>query len=148
MAGDVRRAHISLKTKLAAALCTLFKIPHMEQMAMSEDQVLSLVNWDHYPRTRESCVAEAALAGGMLYHPDAHYNLMPRLIKEHREKTAKIDAPALAKHRRISKANEEFRRRLLAKDTGEPIERKSRWGKRKIQSRNNLRNNLRARSRP
>jgi hypothetical protein len=94
------RKHISLKTKLAAAICQLF-LTHDEAVSLSEDQVLSLVNWDHYP------VPHAH--GG----PDTHYNLMAALIPAHREKTAKVDVPQIAKTRRVSREHEEFRKRLM-----------------------------------
>ena len=97
-----KRGHISLKTKLVAALSALF-LTHDEARALSEDQVLSLVVWDHYPIPHAE--------GG----EDTHYNLTPLLIASHREKTAKIDVPGIAKRKRISKAHEEFRRNLLTR---------------------------------
>lgn len=44
----------------------------------------------------------------------------------HKVKTAK-DAFERAKCRRVTSAHEEFRRRILAKERGEEIERKSKW---------------------
>lgn len=85
-----KRPHISLKTKLAAALCALLKIPHEHAEAMHEEHVLSLVEWDHYPIPKAH--------GGQ----DAHFNLVPRPKLEHREKTAKHDVPQIAKTRRIA----------------------------------------------
>lgn len=105
-----KRAHISFKTKLAAALATMF-LTHDEAKALSEDQVLSLAVWDHDPIPHAH--------GG----EDAHYNLVPRLIPEHREKTAKRDVPQIAKTRRIGKETEEFRRRLLTPRDERPIKR-------------------------
>lgn len=115
------RKHISLKTKLAAAICQLF-LTHDEAVALSEDQVLSLVNWDHYP------VPHAH--GG----PDAHYNLLASLIPAHREKTAKVDVPMIAKTRRVSREHEEFRQRLLTPRDERPV-RKSRFQSRPFQKR-------------
>lgn len=106
------RKHISLKTKLAAAICQLF-LTHDEAVALSEDQVLSLVNWDHYPIPHAH--------GG----PDAHFNLLASLIPAHRAKTAKVDVPMIAKTKRLSKAQEEFRARLLTPREERPA-RKSR----------------------
>lgn len=97
-----KRKDPTLRTKLAAAVSALF-LTHDEAVALSEDQVLSLVQWDHYP----------------ILHvddgPDVHWNLTPRLIPGHRAKTAKIDVPAVAKRKRITKTEEAFRARLLAK---------------------------------
>ena len=84
-----KRAHINLKTKLVAALCALVHeedgrlvpiIPHEHAKAMSEDQILSLFAWDHYPIPH----AEDG--------PDEHWNIVPSLIPGHRIKTATIDA--------------------------------------------------------
>jgi hypothetical protein len=54
---------------------------------------------------------------------------VPRLIRAQRCKTAKRGLPEVAKIRRVTAAEAEFRARLLAKDLGEP-RRKSRWPKR------------------
>lgn len=85
-----KRAHISVKSKLAAALCALFEIPYDDAKNMHEEQVLSLVHWDHYPIRK-------ADGGG-----DDHFNLVPRLIAAHRKKTAEKDIPELAKTNRIA----------------------------------------------
>ena len=51
-----KRAHISFKTKLVAALCQMrhevdgkleLILSHDDAKALSEDQVLSLFHWDH-----------------------------------------------------------------------------------------------------
>lgn len=109
----MKRAHITLRTKLAAAIATMF-LTHDEAKALSEDQVLSLVVWDHDPIPHAH--------GG----EDAHYNLVPRLIPGHREKTAKVDVPMIARTARISKEHEEFQRRLLTPRDERPPK-KSRW---------------------
>lgn len=126
-----RRAHISFKTKLAATLCEMLTddgtgklvkiIPHEDAVKMTEDQVLSLFRFDHG-----------------LYHAqdgsDEFWNLTPMLIEAHNVKTRRRDIPQIAKTRRIEKAQEEFRARLLAKDRGEPRP-PSRWPKRKMRKR-------------
>ncbi|MET4187645.1 hypothetical protein ABIB86_000406 [Bradyrhizobium sp. JR1.7] len=115
------RKHISLRTKLAAAICQLF-LTHDEAAALSEDQVLLLVHWDHYPIPHAE--------GGS----DSHFNLVAALVPGHKEKTAKIDIPGIAKRKRITKAHKDFQRRLLApKDQRPP--KPSRWGKRPFPSR-------------
>lgn len=115
----------SLRIKCAAALLALTDergdrlIPHEHAKAMSADQIISLFQFDHYPIRAE--------AGG----PTEPWNLDPRLIPEHRIKTAKKDAPEIAKIRRVTAAEEDFRRRLLTpRDQREP--RRSRWPKRKM----------------
>lgn len=102
-----KRDYIRLKVQLAAALCQIADIPYEDAKAMTPDQVISLFHLDHG-----------------IYHtwdgPDEHWNLRWRPILEHRAKTAKVDAPAIAKGRRITAANEEFRQRILAKTFGTP----------------------------
>jgi len=126
-----KRAHISLKTKLASALLQLCDasghrlVPYEDAKQMTADQIVSLFAFDHYPIPK-------GLDG-----PDEPWNLDPRMLMEHRVKTATYDVPVHAKGKRITKREEEFRRRLLAKDRGEPKPR-SRWPKRKMRSRNDL----------
>ena len=107
------RAHISLKTKLASTLCQMLRddgagnlvpvIPYADAKMMTEDQVLSLFHFDHDPIAKH--------VGG----PDAHWNLKPRPIPEHRQKTASIDVPQAARAARLSEGHKEFQRRMLAK---------------------------------
>lgn len=110
------RAHVGLKTKLAAAIATMF-LTHDEAKALSEDQVLSLVAWDHDPIPHAH--------GG----EDAHHNLVPRMIPNHRQKTAKVDVPMIAKTKRLTKEHEEFQRRILTPRDERPVQ-KSRWASR------------------
>lgn len=97
-----KRSHISLKTKLAACVASMF-LTHDEAVLLSEDQVLSLVQWDH-------TVIPHAEDG-----PDVFWNLAPMLIGGHRVKTAKVDQPGIAKRKRVSESEQEFRQRLLTK---------------------------------
>lgn len=118
-----KRGYISLRTKLAACVASMF-LTHDEAVLLSEDQVLSLVHWDH-------TVIPHAEDG-----PDVFWNLGPALIGGHRVKTATVDVPGIAKRKRVSKAHEEFRARMLAPRDERP-ERKSSFQKgRKLQSRN------------
>ena len=113
----IKRAHIPFKTKLAATLCQMKvvneegkfvdAIPFEEARQMSVEQILSLFHFDHYPVRKAE--------GG----PDEPWNLTPRFIPAHRQKTAKKDQPEIAKNKRISEAHEEFRQRILAKTTSE-----------------------------
>lgn len=72
---------------------------------MTARQICSLYHFDHWPILHTH--------GG----PAEPWNLVPRLIAEHREKTAKVDVPQAAKARRLSAKQEEFRRMLLVKGT-------------------------------
>lgn len=129
-----RRAHIPLKTKLAAALLTMLRpdddgnlvpvIPHEDAKAMSDDQIISLFHFDHDPIPHAH--------GG----PDEAWNLTPRPLAEHRIKTAKRDIPQMAKTRRLSKAQEEFRRKILERPCGGKRQPSGNWPRgRKIKSR-------------
>src|SRR5689334_19306018 len=101
------RPPIRLRVKCAAALLALIDdkgeplIPWEHAKAMTSDQMFSLFQFDHDPIRAE--------AGG----PALPWNLVPRLIRAHRRKTAKVDVPEIAKIKRVAKAEEEFRRRLL-----------------------------------
>lgn len=112
----MKRAHIGLKTKLAAALSALF-LTHDEAKALSEDQVLSLVVWDHDPIPHAE--------GGK----DVHYNLSPSLIVPHRKKTATVDVPGIAKRKRVAKNHIEHTRTMLTPRADRPAK-VSRWGSR------------------
>lgn len=111
------RKQPSLKTKLAAALLQMLRpnengqlvpvIPYEDAKQMTADQIISVFHFDH----------------GVLHAHDGPaepWNLTPRPIKEHRIKTATIDAPRAAKADRLSEAQEDFRRRVLARAPGEP----------------------------
>ena len=106
------RAHIPFKTKLASALRTMLVeedgklvpfIDYETAKQMTEEQVISLFNFDHDP-------TPVAFGGS-----DEHHNLVPRPILEHRTKTAQHDKPRISKSVRLSDAQQEFRRRMLAK---------------------------------
>ncbi len=108
-----KKAHISLREKLASALAHMMvevdgklerAIPHQDAAKMTSDEVISLFHFDHN-------VYEAI--GG----ETTHHNLTPRFIADHRRKTAKIDLPAIRKSDRVESAHEAFRSRVLAKTT-------------------------------
>ena len=115
-----KRDHISLTTKLAAVLLEMKVadengnlVPLIDRemaKSMTAAQVVSLWEFDHFPVPK-------ALGGSD--HPT---NLVARPIIEHRIKTAKVDVPTIAKSNRISAAHEDFKRRVLAKVTGDEIE--------------------------
>lgn len=121
-----KRGHVSLKTKLAAALCQMMHevdgklepiFTHAEARELSEDQILSLFQWDH-------SVTPHAEGG-----EDVHWNLEPKLIVPHRIKTKTIDVPGIAKRKRVAKKEAEFRERILTPRDQRPPK-KSRWGSR------------------
>jgi hypothetical protein len=119
------RKQPTLTIKLAATLLMLKDaggeplISHEHAKLMSAEQINSLFQFDHWPIRHE--------AGG----PTEPWNLTPRMIPEHRTKTAKIDIPEAAKIKRIGPAEEAFRARMLAKsdpsvETAQPKRRQSR----------------------
>lgn len=70
---------------------------------MTVDDITGLFHFDHD-------------AGFACHGADNHpTSITPRPVREHIEKTAKIDIPAIAKCRRISAEAEAFQSRLLAK---------------------------------
>lgn len=103
-----KRKHISLTTKLAAALlfqpvrdrrgrpvldadgCLTYAITYAEARTLTAEQVLSLFQYDHDTLH--------ALDGS-----DEFWNLTPRLISAHREKS-KVDCAKVAKTKRIRAA--------------------------------------------
>jgi hypothetical protein len=116
------RKHIPDRTKLAAAICAFLELPHEIAKAMSEDEVLELVEWDHWP-TRHA-------DGGK----DVHWNLRPLLRHDHKWKTRQ-DAADMAKERTVRRAVDEHAQRMLLKSMSEPPTRRSRWPSRPFQRR-------------
>jgi hypothetical protein len=88
----MKRAHIPMKTKLAAALLQTdagqHYIPYLHSKLMTADQIISLFQLDHYPIRHAD--------GGT----DEPWNLTWLWIGEHREKT-KRDVKEMAKTKRI-----------------------------------------------
>ena len=99
-----KRKHISWKTKCAAALAELGYVSYVDLKTMTEDQFLSLWQWDHnifHSGTRSVARPEGGLEFTPL-NPDVFWNLTPMLIKKHGEKT-RNDLKIIAKSRRIRK---------------------------------------------
>lgn len=94
---------MNCKTKLAAALLRLNDIPYEHAKMMTSEQIISLYQFDHYPVRK--------CDGG----PDEAWNLVPRLIAAHRDKTATMDAPAIAKGKRLRRKWAKHRQRMEAK---------------------------------
>ena len=94
----MKRAHVSLKTKLASALLALGHVPYEDAKAMGADSLISLYHWDH----------------GILHGIEVnneYWNLTPRLIAEHREKS-KRDTAIVAKSKRIVRKQEAHLERM------------------------------------
>lgn len=107
-----------LREKLAAVLRDLMvdvdgklerAIPYDDAKKMTADQVISLFNFDHG--------IHHAIGG-----QDVHWNYTARMIKQHREKTAKVDRPQIEKTKRIVKATREYEaaRNRMGDDLPEP----------------------------
>lgn len=114
----------TLKEKLAAFVLTM-KVEENGQLVplvsrdqaknMTADQLISLIQIDHAPIPVATAVA-LGMTPDEYNHPT---NLTPLPIMEHRIKTATRDVPTIAKGNRITAAHEDFKRRILAKVTGE-----------------------------
>lgn len=116
----------TLKEKLAACLIELMEIDREDAKKMTPEQILSLVEWDHYP-VAFNIARDSGWTIEEINHPT---NLLPRFILGHREKTAKVDTPVAAKSKRLTAAQEEHRRRMLIVTEGEPDDLavvKSKW---------------------
>jgi len=102
------RKAISIHEKLAATLLMLTDgngrplIEREQAKSLSAKEITSRFDFDH--------AVHVAIKGSN--HPT---NLTPRLRAEHREKTARVDVPQIAKTKRITKEHEAFQSRLLAK---------------------------------
>lgn len=94
---------MNLKIKLAATLLQLGDIPYDDGVQMTAEQIISLYQWDHFPVRK--------CDGG----PDEPWNLVPRLIAEHRTKTATIDQPQIAKGKRIRRKWAQHQQRMTSK---------------------------------
>jgi hypothetical protein len=91
-----------IEEELACCIAALLGIPHEHQKRLTAQDVRALVQFDH--------AIHHAIGGGAVFH-----NLTMRTIADHREKTAKIDIPQIAKTKRLSAEQEAFRKRLERK---------------------------------
>jgi len=114
----MKRKQPTLREIAAAAVLQILDIPHEHAKAMTTDQILSLIQVDHWPVT--VAVATANGWGPDQYnHPS---NLHLKAILDHRHKTATKDVPEIYKSDRVSEQHEAFRRRMLAKGGGTVVE--------------------------
>lgn len=127
------RKSIPVGVKLHACLLLL---------GFTDEEIANGIQWDHEPalglRHVDPCSGEMLPAAN-----DPHF-IRPMRTADHLAKTtgrrgertvtsAGSDIHAIAKVRRLTKAQEAARRRMLAKQTGEPApppQRKTRWPKR------------------
>ena len=122
----MRRKHIPLKTKLAAALLHMRRatpdgrwvliIPFSEAQRMTPDAIISRFRFDHHIPHAE---------GG----PDEAWNLDPLPVAEHLEKTTKIDVPGIAKRKRVARKHAEHQQRMQTPRDERPAK-KTRWASR------------------
>ena len=70
---------------------------------LTSRQIIARYEWDHYPVRKAD--------GG----PDEPWNLVPRLIAAHRDKTARIDLPEIAKGKRIRAKWQHHQQRMAEK---------------------------------
>lgn len=123
------RKAISWKTKYAAALLKLGDVEYPHAKQMHEDQIISLYHVHHNIHHAD---------GGA----DEYWNIEPMLIAPHKERTAKIDVPTIAKNKRIRRKAAAHQEILTTR-----VKPKSRWLSRPLRWRkpNAKRNDARSR---
>ena len=101
-----RRKNPGMAEKLAAALLQIggVWIPRDLAKELTPKQIIALFECDHDP-------IPVVHGGG-----NEPANLTWRIKADHREKTAKIDIPAIAKSKRLTASQAAFRTAILAKD--------------------------------
>lgn len=99
-----KRAHISLRTKLASALLALRDVPYSDAKAMTADQIISLYQFHHGIQHGVEVV-------------DEFWNLTPMMIAPHRARSP-ADSAVVRRAVNLSAVHEDFRRRVLAKPCG------------------------------
>jgi hypothetical protein len=106
-----KRKHIPLKNKLAACLLTIGQIDYQKSKTMTAADILAMFEWDHWP-------VRVADADGS-FDINAPWNLKPRIIEVHLEKT-KRDLGEIAKRKRIVSREATHTAAMAAKHT--PVE--------------------------
>lgn len=127
----MKRKQPTARETLAAAILQLFEIPHEHAKLMTTDQIISLINRDHYP-VAWNIGRDLGWSAEELNHPS---NIVLRLIPAHRVKSADVDTPEAAKTDRISEQHAAFQQRMLAKTTPEAQPEPAGKPKAKIRSR-------------
>ena len=122
----MKRKRPTLTERLAATLLEMKYadgkpvIDREAAKAMTAKEICAQFEFDH--------TVHVAIGGG-----NSPSNLTPRPIAEHAVKTAKTDIPQIAKTKRITAEQEQFRRRLLSKTEDQPPAQRAK--KQKIKSR-------------
>ncbi len=109
--GRTARKDPRMSDKLAAMILLHLGIPHEVAKTLPANAILALVEWDHFP-VRVETARELGWSDDEINHPS---NLQPLIDADHALKTAKKDMPEIAKSRRLTGAQEAFRRKMLAK---------------------------------
>lgn len=122
------RAYIPYPHRLAAALACLLP------QEMRDDLRRRRVD----PKEVEALFDIHHIIAWAIDPDNGWHNLHPMLRAEHKERTRK-DIGAIAKVKRLGRATAEGQARLLAKAPGKSARPKSKWPKRKMQSRNRWR---------
>ncbi len=84
-----RSRHISLREKLASALLMLARIPYDEAKKMTAADIIGRFDFHHGIPFSE---------GG----ENVFWNLTPLWREQHREQTAHVDVPRIAKNKRVA----------------------------------------------
>lgn len=134
MGRQVKRAHVPLAVKLAAALLTMERYRlalagragdandlYHDAKQMTAAQLISLFQFDHFPLRHAD--------GG----PAEPWNLAPVMIAAHRAKSARVDQPGMAKERRIE-AKWAAHNRAVAAGRKPPPRTTSRWPRRPMRA--------------
>lgn len=87
-----------------------YLISYEEAKKLTADQIISRFEFDHYP---VKVFDQEAISAAGLFDINQPANLTVRHKREHREKTAKLDQPAIAKTKRITKKEAERNLRNL-----------------------------------
>lgn len=122
------RPHMPLKVKLEAALMAAGFRPREQNIEFHHAPPLQLRIWCPEKQDTIPAANDPAYIVPML--EEDHERQTNGRGGEKRVTTAGSDRHMIGKARSLSKAQAEFRRRILAKDSGEPVERKSKWPKR------------------
>ena len=87
-----------------------YLISYEEAKKLTADQIISRFEFDHYP---VKVFDQEAISAAGMFDINQPANLTVRHKREHREKTAKVDQPAIAKTKRITKKQSERNLRNL-----------------------------------
>jgi len=116
----VKRGYIPYAEKLASLLGPKLGIGYEARKTMSAAEINARFDWHHN-------IANAD--GG----PDLHWNIEPIEREAHRERTAKIDVPRIAKGKRLRKSWGPWQEAIAM--GVKPPKKETRWPRRGLRSR-------------